>query len=125
MDAGVAGGGGELAEAGQARRRRGRRGVGAGLAQRPDSLAQSGQRVPAGGFDGGQGVPRLGGLGVDDPGTGPGLDRDDADVVGDLVVQVAGELQPVGGDCLRRGLGVQGFGVGVCLADWSGRPARR
>jgi hypothetical protein len=51
---------------------------------------QSGQRLPAGGLDGGQGVARLVGTGVEDTAARVCLDRDDADAVRHHVVQLAG-----------------------------------
>ena len=62
---------------------------------------QPGQRLPAGGLDGGQGVACLVGTGVEDPAARACLDRDDADAVRHHVVQFAGDPQPL----LHRGLG--------------------
>ena len=100
---------GQPVEVGQARRRvaAARPGgcPGSALAERAEHPAQPRQGLPAGDLDGAQRVAGLGGLGVDDPAGRTGLDGDDADAVGDHVVQLAGDPQPFGGDRLGRGLG--------------------
>lgn len=54
-----------------------------------------------------------------------GLDGDDADAVRDHVVQLAGDPQPLGGDCLLRGLDPHRFGVLAALLDEiAGQPGK-
>jgi hypothetical protein len=68
-------------------------------------------------LDGGQGVARLGGTGVEDPAARAGLDRDDADAVRHDVVQFASDPQPLRQLGLGGGLGPPQLGLGLRLPD--------
>jgi hypothetical protein len=92
-----------------------RSGSGLGAPQPGHHPPQSGQRLPAGGLDGGQGVARLGGTGVEDPAARAGLDRDDADAVRHDVMQFAGDPQPFCHRDLGGRLGPHQLGPGLRL----------
>jgi hypothetical protein len=94
-----------------------RPGLRVGIPQAFHHPPQAGQCLPAGGLDGGQGVARLVGTGVEDPAARACLDRDDADAVRHDVVQFAGDPQPFGHRGLDGGLGADQLGPGVCLPD--------
>ena len=121
LHARVQGHGGQLLDVGQAGRRAQRRlprpGFRLGAPQPGHHPPQSGQRLPAGGLDGGQGVARLGGTGVEDPAARACLDRDDADAVRHDVVQFAGDPQPLRHHGLGGRLGPPQLGLGLGLPD--------
>ncbi len=112
---------GEPRDIGQAAGRRQRSGprhgvVRLGAAERPEHALQFEQRLPAGGLDAGQRLPRLLGLGVHDPRRRSRQHRDDPDAVRDAVVQFAGDPQPLGHDGAGRPLLMQGSEVFTAFA---------
>ena len=81
------------------------------LAERAEHPAQPGQGLPAGVLDLVQRFPGALRLGVDDPGRRARLQGDDADAVGDHVVQLARDPEPFGGDRFGDRVGAQPLGV--------------
>ena len=78
---------------------------------------QSGQRLPAGGLDGGQGVARLVGTGVEDTAARARLDRDDADAVRHACRAVRGRSAAAPPARLGGRLGPHQLGPGLRLPD--------